>query len=163
PRVVPSAYGAAFLAGGERILLADYDGPLRAWDIAADRATSLPSPASRIESLAASSTGAALVAALRSRAVVILDGDSGTVTRTLGKGGAGGAPPAIAISPSGRRALVGAQGGSVTLYDVGDAAAVRTLLGHTGPVQCVAFADDARFASGGTDDASICLWREDAG
>ena len=67
---------------------------------------------------------------------------------------------AVAVSPDGRRAASGDEGGAVHVWEVATRETVRAFTGgHTGPVTSVTFSGDGREAASGGEDGVIRLWR----
>src|SRR6185369_1057202 len=63
----------------------------------------------------------------------------------------------LAISPDGRLILVGS-GNAVKLYEMASGREIRTLTGHTGQVNSVAFSPNGLYALSGSMDGSWRLW-----
>jgi len=69
----------------------------------------------------------------------------------------GGAVAGIDFSPDDRLLATVGSGGAATLWDVGSGTPHRTLPGHTGNVNAVAFGPSGQLATGG-DDGTVRLW-----
>ena len=67
------------------------------------------------------------------------------------------------FSPDGRRILSGSADQSVRLWDADTGQPIRTLEGHTGPVNSVAFSRDGHRIVSGSDDQTVRLWDADTG
>jgi WD40 repeat protein len=65
---------------------------------------------------------------------------------------------AAALSPDGAWWAVGALDGSVALRRAADGAVQRTLIGHTGTIECVAWSDDGTRLATSSQDLSIRVW-----
>src|SRR5262245_45482833 len=59
-------------------------------------------------------------------------------------GGAAAPLLAVAVTPDGKTAAVGADNGTVVIYDLAGRAVRRTLRGHEDAVTCVAFSPDGK-------------------
>ncbi len=67
---------------------------------------------------------------------------------------------AAAVSPDGRWAVSGGDGGAVHVWEVATLTTVRAFTGgHAGAVASVAFFDDGQEAASGGDDGVVRLWR----
>ena len=73
------------------------------------------------------------------------------------------APSRIAISSDGQRALLTSLAGSITLWSLQDAAVIRTLDPHSGPITMLEFVAGDRYAVSASDDGSMRLHRLDTG
>ncbi|HXH93184.1 MAG TPA: TIR domain-containing protein [Thermoanaerobaculia bacterium] len=70
---------------------------------------------------------------------------------------------AYGFSPDGRRALTGAGGNTVRLWDVGTGRCLRVMKGHSADVWCIAWSNDQRRALSGGDDNDIRIWEVETG
>ncbi len=59
--------------------------------------------------------------------------------------------------PDGRR-TASTHYNAVKLWDAASGRELRTLVGHRGAVEAVAFAPDSRWLATGSHDRTICLW-----
>ena len=67
---------------------------------------------------------------------------------------------AVAVSPDGRRAASGDEGGAVHVWEVATRETVRAFTsGHTGSVTSVTFSGDGHEAASGGEDGVVRLWR----
>ncbi len=69
--------------------------------------------------------------------------------------GHGGIVRAVAVSPDGGRVVTGSFDYSARLWDFGEQSELLVLEGHAGPVNAVAFVDDARAVSASDDGAIV--------
>jgi WD40 repeat protein/serine/threonine protein kinase len=91
--------------------------------------------------------------------------ESGTADRTFNTRAQ---DVSVAFSPDGKLALSGSADQSLplqtlTLWDVGRGAEIRTLAGHTAWITSIAFSPDATKAVSGSDDQTVRLWDLGAG
>lgn len=73
------------------------------------------------------------------------------------EGGRGGTRR-MGLSPDGRQALTGTNGGQVVLWDVENGREVRRFDGHTATVDALAFSPDGKQALSGAFDGTMRLW-----
>ncbi|MGB7979561.1 MAG: DUF4082 domain-containing protein [Candidatus Nanopelagicales bacterium] len=72
---------------------------------------------------------------------------------------AANAATAVAYSPNGSIAAVGADDGAVFLYRAKTGNLVRTLTGHMGPVSSLAFSPKGDILATGSRDSTVLVWR----
>jgi WD40 repeat protein len=70
---------------------------------------------------------------------------------------------ALAISPDGLRALLGAQDNTVRVFDLEKGKEIRSLPGHGNSITSVAFSADGRKAVSGSADRTLKIWDLDTG
>jgi WD40 repeat protein len=92
--------------------------------------------------------------------VILIRAESGAVEGRLNGGlnGARGLLTSVAVSPSGRSALLGARDGSVLVWDFASGGDPRILSGHSDTVTSVAFAKDGRRGVSGSSDGTVRVW-----
>jgi WD40 repeat protein/DNA-binding SARP family transcriptional activator len=101
--------------------------------------------------------GAKRLVVLRTRSTAVLDLDSLRSVRVVGI--VPPAPPRVAaISPDGRRAVLGSATGSVAFVDLRTGAVTPAAGGHSAPVQNATFSRDGRVVVTAGDDARVIVW-----
>jgi WD40 repeat protein len=67
---------------------------------------------------------------------------------------------ALTFHPSGARIAFASLDHSICIWDVATQQFVTELLGHDGPVTCLAYSADGRLLASGSDDHTLRLWDE---
>ena len=76
----------------------------------------------------------------------------------------GGSSKALALSPDGRRALVGTQqGATFLLFDLDQGGEMRTFTGHQREVTGLAFSADGKWAGSASLDQTVRVWNVETG
>lgn len=149
----------AFIRDGRYVLSGGRDKLLRIWDVKAkEEVATLDGHANRINAIAASADGTrAISAGFDSEARVwdLADPQSPKLLRTVPAGELGAT--AVAISPDGKRALVGGCK-SIDLWNLDTGEKLGQLPGHTSWVFSVAFSSDGTRALSGGYDKTVRVW-----
>ena len=159
---VPSNLGfrppAAFSSDATRFLSpADYDQPIKVWDVAAGQIVhTFGGRASNFtQATAFSPDGAQVASGHIDGAVKLWEPASGRIVRTVWHSKS---VQAIAFSRDGTRLLTGSADAKVKLWDGATGQLVRTFEGHSSTVRSVAFLPDEKRVLSGGDDGTARIW-----
>jgi WD40 repeat protein len=68
----------------------------------------------------------------------------------------------LAFSPDGAILAIGDDVGAITLWDVFNGKELRSLKGHSSPINSVAFSPDGKVIASGSEDKTVKLWNKSA-
>ncbi|MCI0586632.1 MAG: WD40 repeat domain-containing protein [Planctomycetes bacterium] len=103
------------------------------------------------------SADGSLLAARRATSVTVWSARTGEVVRSWSSPDV--TPyPAVAISPAGDRVTADLGRGPIALWSVGTGEEIARLLGHSGPVEGLAFSADGALLASGAADRTVRLW-----
>ena len=155
--------GVAFSPDGERLWASDAGAITRSWNVNTGKeinqfkgpATHVPA---LVDSVAFSADGRRLLYGRLDGWADLWDVEAGKPVRLLeGLLNGYGRVTAVALSPDGRRALVG-NARFIFLADVETGKPITRLEGHTAPVRAVAFSGDGTRALSASQDHTLRLW-----
>lgn len=93
--------------------------------------------------------------------VILRDGASGAIIRTLEAHE--GPVQSVAFSPNDSRLLSGGDDGAVILWETGSGEILRRFAGHAARVRAVAFSPDGTLAVSASDDETAIIWNVSSG
>jgi WD40 repeat protein len=148
------------LSADGRLLATGMD-KLRLWDVATGKGLGqLPGDLVRVDALALSADGRLLAVGFyssrRRRELSLRETASGREIFHLADAPA--EPTASVLAFHDRVLASGRVDGTILLWDVDTGKVVRTLRGHQGPVQALAFAPDSRRLVSGSSDTTALIW-----
>ncbi|MFL5823408.1 MAG: PQQ-binding-like beta-propeller repeat protein [Solirubrobacteraceae bacterium] len=113
-----------------------------------------------VQAVAFSPSGQTLVSGGDDAQVIIWGARPGHVERVLS---AGSPSLTVAYSPAGPLLASGQADGTVALWDPATGRRLRSLNGHSGPVESVAFSPDGGTIAAGDTDGTVVLWNSRTG
>ncbi len=154
-------HGLAFLPDG-RIASASADGTARVWKVPAKPSAAMSDPIV----LNGHQGAVRALAVLPDGKTLATSGDDGTFRlwhAEDGKASAASEPVgapllALAISPKGDRALVGAGDKTARVFDLATMKTRGTLTGHLGPVNAVAYSSDGALLATAGNEGGVKVW-----
>ncbi len=150
----------ALSADGSRLLVLVRDGTARVLDAADGREVARIEPSRRIEWAALSADGrrAFVTAEAGVAAVVELDGEGARISRRIERVGIGDVW-GIAITPDGRRGILGSADGKLAVFDLDSGARLGMLgAGHESWASAMEVSADGRLLVTGGNDQTVRIW-----
>jgi WD40 repeat protein len=161
-----------FSADGKRLASASWDQTVKVWDATTGQEVrTLQGHTGNVSSVCFSPDGKRLASASSDQTVKVWDAATGQEVRTL-QVGQSLFPASVCFSGDGQRLAAGSgaidqQGkplpGEVKIWDAATGQEVRTLKGHTGPVESVCFSPDSQRLASASQDQTVKVWEAATG
>ena len=149
----------AFSHNGHLLVSGSADHALRLWRMADGRELrTLTAHDSWVGSALFSQDNHAVVSRGGDGAINVWDIVTGKKLRSFAAGNTGGGAAGIALSPDGQKLAAGVANNAIKLWNMSDAAPLRTLVGHDAAVEAVAFSPDGAILASGDQRGTIKLW-----
>jgi WD40 repeat protein len=149
----------AFSHNGKLIVSGSADHTLKVWRMADGRELrTITAQDSWVGPVLFSQDNHAVVSRGADPAINVWDIITGKKLRSIPAASAGGGVASLALSADGQKLAAGIANNAIRLWNLADAAPLRTLAGHTAAVEAVAFSPDGTILASGDQRGTIKLW-----
>ena len=151
-----SVFNVAVTPDGRRVVSASLDHMLKVWDLENGREVQMPRAHSEsVWCVAATPDGTRAVSGSLDKTLKLWDLATGVQLRAANLADS---PREVAMTPDGKRVVFASWDGTLKTWDLGNGRVLRSLEGHTGPVEGVAITADGKRAVSASRDKTLKVW-----